>query len=99
MTARGSATWRAYPRSARRERRHEPQVRLGVDASPGRGLDERLGVEPPAVAVHVLGEPRPDRGDIAGAQRVVLRAELGLELLPELRGDQAPERVAREVAE
>jgi hypothetical protein len=47
----------------------------------------------------VLGQPHADRGDVAGAQRLVLRAEVLLEALPELGGDQAAERVAGEVAE
>ena len=35
----------------------------------------------------------------ARGERLVLRAEVALERLPQLRGDQAPERVAGEVAE
>ena len=47
----------------------------------------------------VLAEPCADGFDIAAAQRVVLGAELCLHALPQLRGDEAAERVAREVAE
>src|SRR3954468_4885228 len=60
------------PGSTPRVGRHVAQVGLDVDPAAGRRLDERLGVQAPAVAVHVLGEPLADRGDVAGAQRRVL---------------------------
>jgi len=47
----------------------------------------------------VLAQPVADRTDLAVRERLVLRADLAFEVLPELRCDHRAERVAREVAE
>src|SRR4051794_35145954 len=88
------AAYATAPRSVlggRRGRRARDvaQERCRVQPTARRGLDDRNRVEAAAVAVDLLAQPLPDLGDIAGGQRLVARAELGLQRLPHLRRDQA----------
>src|ERR1700755_792763 len=94
------------PRSGPCVRRHVAQERRRIDAAAGRRLDERLRVEAPAGAGHVraptpprLPRPLPNPPTAAPPQRPAVGARVGLEPLPELRGDEATECVAREVVE
>src|SRR5437764_1693719 len=86
-------------RRASRERRHVAQERLDVQAAPCGLPDQRNRVQAPSVPVDVLGQPGLDRTDLATAQILFARSELGLHRLPQLRRDQAAQRVAWEVAE
>ena len=44
------------------------QERRGLHPAAGGALDQRLGVQPAAVRVDVLGEPGADRGDVGAAR-------------------------------
>src|SRR6266851_2737385 len=81
------------------QRAHVAQEGLHLDAPAGDKLDQRLGVESAPVTVNTLGQPGLDRPDLAAAQILLARSELGLDRLPQLRGDQTAERVARKVSE
>ena len=58
------------------------QKRLDLDAAAGDLLDQWDRVQAPPVAVHVLGEPVLDRGDLAMAEILIAWANLSLHCLP-----------------
>ena len=75
------------------------EERLDLEPSTGCSFHEWLGIETAAVAVDALSEPIANRCDIPDGECAGLGAQLLLDLLPQLRCDQAADRVAREVSE
>ena len=63
-------------RVAAGEWRDVAKKRLDLDRAASGPLDERQGVEAPAVAVDALGEPTLDRRDLAAPQVLVARSDL-----------------------
>src|SRR5437764_14806510 len=72
-------------------RRRVAQEGLHLDAVAGDLPQQRDRVEAPPPAVHPLAQPCLDANDLAAAQIVFQRAQLGLHCLPQLRRDQAAE--------
>src|SRR6202011_191795 len=75
------------------------QIRRRVDAAPRHALQEVLRHEGAAVPVHVLAKPLAERRELAALELLVEVAEVGLDALPELNGDDVAEGVRGEVAE
>src|SRR5215211_6474474 len=75
-------------------------VGLGVDLRRARDALERLERrELAAVTVQVVSQPLAQRPELALLELVVQVGEVGDDALPDLRGDQVPEGVRREVAD
>src|SRR3954469_17703805 len=75
-------------------------VRLGVDlARPDRALERLRRRELAAVAVQMLAQPLAQRAELALLKPLVQVRDVGKNPCQELRRDQVPERVGREVAE
>src|SRR5947209_7280388 len=74
------------------------EVRLGVEPSAGRPLEQLGRLEAPAPAMDVLAEPLAQLAELARLELRVEVSELRGRALPELDRDDVPERVRREVA-
>src|SRR5438874_1827661 len=72
------------------------QVRGGIHARAGRALEQLLRRERAAVRVHVLAEPLAQRHELTALELLVEIAEVCRRTVPELHGDDVPERVGRE---
>src|SRR5205807_929052 len=111
--ARGRRSRRASPSAARATASRPPtscglrreflpqvaEVRLRVDAAAGHALDRLLRGELPSHRVEVFAEPLPEIAELAALETLVEVAEILLRTLPDLHGDDVPERVRGKVPE
>src|SRR5690242_2356201 len=75
------------------------EVRLGVQRTTDRALEELGRLEGPAPAMDLLAEPLAQIVELPSLELCVEVAELGDRSFPELDRDDVPERVGREVPE
>src|SRR5437773_860143 len=71
------------------------QVRLRIHRPADRALQQLLRRERAAVPVHVLAQPLAQGLELAALELLVEAADFRLRPLPQLHGDDVPERVRR----